>query len=360
MKRTYLVTGAAGFIGFHTVRRLLAGGHRVVGIDNLNDYYDPKLKTDRLALLEGREGFHFHRLDLCDRAGMEALFADAASEGGFGTVVHLAAQAGVRHSLTNPHSYVESNVTGFMHLLEGCRHHEVGHLLYASTSSVYGLNRSTPFSEAQTTDHPLTIYSATKKACEAMAHAYAHLFQLPCTGVRFFTVYGPWGRPDMAYYMFARRILAGEPIPVYGEGAPSRDFTYIDDIVDGIMEAARLPPPANPSWDARNPDPGTSAAPWRILNIGATRKVNLMAFIRALEEALGVDARMEMLPMQPGDVLETHADTGRLAELTGYAPKVPVEEGVKRFVDWYLSYHQPAQAGGLHRGAPSARAPVQP
>jgi len=352
LKQAVLVTGAAGFIGFHTVQRLLAEGHRVVGIDNLNDYYDPKLKTDRLALLEGREGFRFHHLDLCDRDGMEALFADAAADGGFGTVIHLAAQAGVRHSLTHPHSYVDSNVTGFLHVLEGCRHHGVGHLLFASTSSVYGLNRTTPSSEAHPTDHPLTIYAATKKASEAMAHAYAHLFRIPCTGVRFFTVYGPWGRPDMAYYAFTRRILAGEPIEVYGDGTPSRDFTYVDDIVDGIVEAARRPPHADPGWDARDPDPGTSAAPWRILNIGATRKVNLMAFIGALEGALGVKARTVMLPMQPGDVLETHADAARLAELTGYAPKVSVEEGVKRFVDWYRSYHGPTPV--------PAHAPVQP
>ncbi|CAN5809499.1 NAD-dependent epimerase [soil metagenome] len=359
MKQAYLVTGAAGFIGFHTARRLMDEGHRVVGIDNLNDYYDPKLKADRLALLEGRDGFSFLALDLCDREGMEALFADAAPSGGFGTVIHLAAQAGVRHSLADPHAYVGSNVTGFLHVLEGCRHHGVGHLLFASTSSVYGLNGTTPYSEAHGTDHPLTIYSATKKASEAMAHAYAHLFGLPCTGVRFFTAYGPWGRPDMAYYTFTRRILAGEPIEVYGGGAPSRDFTYIDDIVEGIVGAARRPPRADPSWDARNPDPATSAAPWRLLNIGATQKVNLMNFIGALEEALGVKARTVMLPMQPGDVLETHADTTRLAELTGYAPKVPVREGVKRFVEWYRSYHESA---GTDRspGMPPSRPVVQP
>ena len=335
-EKPVLVTGAAGFIGFHTARRLLDEGHTVVGLDNLNDYYDPKLKKDRLALLQEEDGFSFHKRELADRAGMEALFA----EGGFGTVIHLAAQAGVRHSLTHPHVYVESNVTGTLHVLEGCRHHGVDHLLFASTSSVYGANRAFPFSEAQGVDHPLTVYAATKKSCEAMAHSYAHLYGLPATGLRFFTVYGPWGRPDMALFKFTKAILAGEPIDVYGHGKPSRDFTYVDDIVEGIVGAAALPPAPDEGWDPTDPDPGTSAAPWRVLNIGATRKVGLMGFIEALEAALGQEAEKRMLPMQPGDVLETHADTSRLTELTGYEPRVPVEEGIRRFVEWYEAYYQ--------------------
>jgi UDP-glucuronate 4-epimerase len=337
--RPVLVTGAAGFIGFHTARRLLAEGHRVVGLDNLSPYYDPRLKADRLKELEGEERFTFVKLDLCDRPGMEALFAEAGAEGGFGAVIHLAAQAGVRHSLTDPHSYVDSNVTGMLHVLEGCRYHGVGHLVFASTSSVYGLDRTFPFSEGRGAAHPITIYAATKKANEGMAHAYAHLYGLPCTGLRFFTVYGPWGRPDMALFKFTKAILAGEPIQVYGHGRPSRDFTYIDDIVEGIVGAAAHPPSGDPAWDPQVPDPGTSPAPWRILNIGATRRVGLMDYIRTLEECLGKEAKKEMLPMQPGDVLETHADTSRLTDLTGYRPKVPVEEGVRRFVEWYREYY---------------------
>lgn len=335
--RPVLVTGAAGFIGFHTSRRLLAEGHQVVGLDNMSPYYDPQLKADRLARLETEPGFSFRKLDLCDREGMEALFA----EGGFGTVIHLAAQAGVRHSLTNPHSYVDSNVTGTLHVLEGCRYHGVGHLVFASTSSVYGLNRAFPFSEGQGANHPITIYAATKKATEGMAHAYAHLYGLPCTGLRFFTVYGPWGRPDMALFKFTKAILAGEPIEVFGHGKPSRDFTYIDDIVEGIVGAAAQVPAGDPKWDAEAPDPSTSPAPWRILNIGATRMVGLMDYIRALEQCLGVEAKKTLLPMQPGDVMETHADTSRLTELTGYEPKVPMEEGVRRFVEWYREYYGP-------------------
>ena len=347
-----LVTGAAGFIGFHTAKRLLAEGHAVVGLDNLNSYYDPTLKEARLAILQEEEGFTFHKLELADRDGMEGLFA----EGGFGTVIHLAAQAGVRHSLTNPHSYVDSNVTGSLNVLEGCRHHGVGHLLFASTSSVYGLNKAIPFSEGQGANHPITIYAASKKATEEMAHSYAHLFGLPCTGLRFFTVYGPWGRPDMAYFSFTRKILAGEPIEVYGEGRPSRDFTYIDDIVEGIVGAAAQPPEPDEDWDPMDPDPGTSAARWRILNIGATPKVGLMGFIEALEEALGQEAEKIMLPMQPGDVLETHADTSRLTELTGYQPRVPVEEGVRRFVEWYGAYYA-TETQAAHRVGYSEKIP---
>ena len=335
-----LVTGAAGFIGFHTVRRLLSEGHTVVGLDNLNTYYDPQLKLDRLARLKAHERFSFHKLDLCDREGVEALFA----AGGFGTVIHLAAQAGVRHSLTNPHVYVNSNVMGTLHVLEGCRHHGVGHLLFASTSSVYGLNRDIPFSEGGGANHPLTIYAATKRATEGMTHSYAHLYGLPTTGLRFFTVYGPWGRPDMALFKFTRLILAGEPIQVYGYGKPCRDFTYVDDIVEGIVRAAATPPETTPDWNAERPDPASSIAPWRILNIGATTKVNVMDFIETLEDALGIEAEKEMLPMQPGDVLETRADTERLTELTGYEPQVSVEEGVRRFVEWYREYYEAREA----------------
>ncbi len=336
--RPILVTGAAGFIGFHTARRLLAEGHSVVGLDNLNAYYDPKLKEARLALLAASPAFRFVKLDLEDRAGMEALFADATAEGGFGTVIHLAAQAGVRHSLTHPHDYVDSNVMGTLHVLEGCRYHGVGHLVFASTSSAYGLNAQLPLSEGVGANHPLTIYAATKLATEGMAHSYAHLYGLPCTGLRFFTVYGPWGRPDMALFKFTKAMLAGEPIQVFGYGKHNRDFTYVDDIVDGIVRAAAQIPEPNDTWDAEHPDPATSRAPWRVLNIGATRKVNLLHFIETLERCLGVEAKKEMLPMQQGDILETHADTARLHALTGYEPKVGVEEGIGRFVAWYREY----------------------
>ena len=329
-----LVTGAAGFIGFHTAKRLLDEGHSVVGLDNLNPYYDPKLKQARLQILQEQPNFRFVKVDLTDRYGMEALFSD----GGFGTVIHLAAQAGVRHSLTHPHSYVDSNVMGTLHVLEGCRHTGVRHLLFASTSSVYGLNRAIPFSEGHGTAHPLTIYAATKLATEDMAHSYAHLYGLPCTGVRFFTVYGPWGRPDMALFKFTKAILAGEPIDVYGYGKHSRDFTYVDDIVEGIVRAAATAPEPSEAWNREARDPATSSAPWRILNIGATRKVGLMGFIEALEKELGKEAKKNFLPMQPGDVLETHADTSRLTALTGYEPQVGVEEGIQRFVEWYGEY----------------------
>ncbi len=331
----WLVTGAAGFIGFHVARRLLRSGAEVVGLDNLNPYYDPTLKESRLNLLHEEAGFRFERMDLEDRAGMERLF----QEEGFGTVIHLAAQAGVRHSLADPWSYVDSNVTGTLNVLEGCRHTDVKHHLFASTSSIYGANRKTPFQVGDGTDHPLTIYAATKKATEAMAHAYADLYAVPSTGLRFFTVYGPWGRPDMALFKFTRSILADEPIDVYGEGKPYRDFTYVDDIVEGILGAAVRPAEGNPEWDATDPDPATSYAPYRLFNIGATRKVSLMRFIEVLEEVLGREARKNYLPMQPGDVLETHADVSRLSALTGYEPRVGFEEGVRRFVEWYLEFY---------------------
>ncbi len=331
----WLVTGAAGFIGFHTARRLLEAGAEVVGLDNMNPYYDPALKEARLEILESYDDFVFRRMDLEDREGMAGLFRD----GGFGTVVHLAAQAGVRHSLTDPWSYVDSNVTGTLNVLEGCRHAGVRHHLFASTSSIYGASRRIPFRVAESTDHPLTIYAATKKATEAMAHSYADLYGVPSTGLRFFTVYGPWGRPDMALFKFTRAILAGEPIDVYGEGKPYRDFTYVDDIVEGVLGAAIRPPEGDPAWDAENPDPATSYAPYRLLNIGATRKVSLMRFIEVLEETLGRKAEKNFLPMQPGDVLETHADVSRLQALTGYSPQVRVEEGVRRFVEWYREFY---------------------
>jgi UDP-glucuronate 4-epimerase len=335
-----LVTGAAGFIGYHVCERLLGAGHRVVGLDNLSPYYDPTLKEARLARLQKHPGFAFHRLDLTDRAGVAALFAAGAEGQPFGTVIHLAAQAGVRHSLSHPHDYVEANVTGTLTVLEGCRHSGAKHLVLASTSSVYGLDRRIPFEEAHAAHHPMTIYAATKLATEAMAHSYAHLYGLPSTVLRFFTVYGPWGRPDMALFTFTKAMLAGEPIQVFGEGAQARDFTYVDDVVTGVLGAAAHPPKGGEGgWTPEAPDAATSSAPWRVLNLGATRKVPLMRFIEVLEDALGVKAKKELLPMQPGDVPETHADTGRLSALTGYAPETPVEVGVARFVEWYREYY---------------------
>lgn len=334
----WLVTGAAGFVGFHLARRLLEAGARVVGVDNLNDYYDPSLKEARLAALEkepGADRFRFERLDVADREGMAELFGREA----FPWVLHMGAQAGVRYSLEAPHAYVDSNVAGTMNVLEGCRRQETRHLVFASTSSIYGANRTTPFHEAHGTDHPLSLYAATKKANESMAHAYADLYGIPTTGLRFFTVYGPWGRPDMAYFKFTEAILAGEPIDVFGEGRPHRDFTYIDDIVDGVLGAAGRPPAGDPEWDAWAPDPGSSRAPYRILNIGATRKVSLLRFIEALEDALGRKAEKNLVAMQPGDALETHADVSRLTELTGYRPRVQLEEGLRRFVAWYREFY---------------------
>ncbi len=331
---TVLVTGAAGFIGYHLAERLLDAGRRVVGLDNLNDYYDPSLKRARLARLESREGFSFERLDLADREGMEALFA----ANGFGVVVHLAAQAGVRYSLENPHSYVDSNLVGFLHILEGCRHTGVGHLVYASSSSVYGANTAMPFSVHHNVDHPLSLYAATKKANELMAHTYAHLYGLPTTGLRFFTVYGPWGRPDMALFKFTRKILAGEPIDVFNFGNHRRDFTYIDDIVEGVVRVmGRLPEP-DPAWSGAAPDPASSRAPWRVYNIGNNRPVELLRYIEVLEHCLGRTAERRLLPMQPGDVPDTFADVTALTSDVGYKPDTPIEEGVRRFVEWYREY----------------------
>jgi UDP-glucuronate 4-epimerase len=332
----YLVTGAAGFIGYHLARRLLERGGDVVGIDNLNTYYDVSLKEARLERLKPMKGFEFEPVDIADKSSMAKLF----ERGEFDAIVNLAAQAGVRHSLVNPHAYVEANVAGFMNVLEGARHSGTKHLVFASTSSVYGLNTSLPFAELQNTDHPVSLYAATKKANEAMAHSYAHLFNIPCTGLRFFTVYGPWGRPDMALFKFTKGILAGEEIPVFNEGRMVRDFTYIDDIVEGVIRVIDQPAKADPLWDAGDPAASTSAAPWRLLNIGNHQRVELMRYIHAIEDALGKKARLQMLPMQRGDVMATEADTGALEKATGFKPRVTVEEGVKRFVQWYREYYK--------------------
>jgi UDP-glucuronate 4-epimerase len=331
-----LVTGAAGFIGFHLAGRLLARGDAVVGLDNMNAYYDVSLKEARLARLAAQRNFEFARVDLADRKAMDAVFAG----GRFDAIVNLAAQAGVRYSIENPHAYVDANVKGFMNVLEGARHGKTGHLVFASTSSIYGLNTDLPLDEHQNTDHQVSLYAATKKANEAMAHSYAHLFGVRSTGLRFFTVYGPWGRPDMALFKFTKGMLAGEPIPVFNEGKMVRDFTYVDDIVEGLVRVVDRPPEANPKWDAKNPDAATSSAPWRIYNIGNSEPVELMRYIRAIESALGRKAKLELLPLQAGDILATQADTRDLEALTGFRPHTAVEEGVKRFVAWYREYYK--------------------
>lgn len=332
---TILVTGSAGFIGFHLARRLLESGEAVVGLDNLNAYYDPTLKAARLAILEGHAGYRHAKLDLADRDGVAALFAEVKP----GAVVNLAAQAGVRYSLERPETYVDSNVVGFLNILEGCRATRPKHLVYASTSSVYGANAKLPFSVHDHAAHPITLYAATKLANESMAHSYAHLFAIPCTGFRFFTVYGPWGRPDMALFKFTDAILKGRPIDVYGEGRMQRDFTYVEDIVDGLVAAIGRPPAANPVWNAMDPDPATSGAPWRVLNLGASRCVELMHYIEVLEAKLGVKATLNFMPMQPGDVARTEADTATTQAVLDYAPQTTVEDGVGRFVDWYREYY---------------------
>ncbi|MBL0609642.1 NAD-dependent epimerase [Aeromonas jandaei] len=336
---SWLVTGAAGFIGFHVANRLCAAGHRVVGIDNLNDYYEVSLKEARLAQLANYPHFHFERVDLADREAMAALFA----RHGFERVIHLGAQAGVRYSQENPFAYADSNLTGMLTVLEGCRQHGIRHLLYASSSSVYGLTDQMPFTTEQPVDHPVSLYAATKKSGELMAHAYSTLYGLPTTGLRFFTVYGPWGRPDMAIIKFTRAILAGEPIDVYNHGDLSRDFTFIDDIVEGILAVADLPPRPNPDWHASKQTPAESAAPYRILNIGHGQPVRLLDFIEALEEALGKPAIKRMLPMQAGDMHATWADSEPLHSLTGLRPATTIKEGVAAFVRWYLDYYQPAR-----------------
>ena len=331
-----LVTGAAGFIGFHVARRLVRDeGCRVVGLDNVNDYYDVQLKRDRLAQLDDEANFEFVEMDLEDREGVAALFEDES----FDRVVHLAAQAGVRYSREHPHTYIDSNIEGFMTILEGCRHHDVEHLVFASSSSVYGANEEMPLSEHHNVDHPVSLYAATKKSNELMAHYYADLYDLPVTGLRFFTVYGPWGRPDMALFLFTNAILDDEPIDVYNHGDMQRDFTYVDDIVEGIVRVMAQPASPNPEWDGHAPDPATSQAPYRIFNIGASEPVELMDFIGALEDVLGREAEKNFMPMQPGDVKATYADTSHLAEAVDYAPSTSLREGIEAFVDWYLDYY---------------------
>lgn len=330
-----LVTGAAGFIGFHVSRRLLDRGDEVVGLDNLNDYYDVRLKHDRLAQLAGRARFRFVKADLADRAAVEQLFADAKPQ----VVIHLAAQAGVRYSLQNPHAYVDSNLVGFMNILEGCRHHGVRHLTYASSSSVYGANTTMPFSVHHNVDHPVSLYAATKKANELMAHTYSHLYRLPTTGLRFFTVYGPWGRPDMALFKFTKAILSGQPIDVYNHGRMQRDFTYIDDIAEGVVRVADRVPEPNPVWSGDAPDPGTSLAPYKIYNIGNHQPVELLYFIEVLENCLGRKAERNLLPIQAGDVPATYADVDDLRRDVGFQPATPIEEGIARFVAWYGEYY---------------------
>jgi UDP-glucuronate 4-epimerase len=331
-----LVTGAAGFIGFHTAKMLLERGEEVVGIDNLNSYYDPALKAARLAILERLPNFRFQRLDIADRAGIESLFKAEA----FQRVVHLAAQAGVRHSIEHPHAYIDSNIVGFLHIIEGCRRAGVKHLVYASTSSVYGANTRMPFSVHQNVDHPLTLYAATKKANELMAHSYSNLYGLPTTGLRFFTVYGPWGRPDMALFLFTKCILEDKPIDVFNFGRHKRDFTYIDDIVRGVVAAVDKIAQPDPTWDSANPDPATSSAPYRIYNIGNERPVELLEYISVLEKCLNRTAKKNLLPLQMGDVSESWADVADLARDLNYRPTTPVAEGVARFVEWYLDYYR--------------------
>jgi UDP-glucuronate 4-epimerase len=330
-----LVTGAAGFIGMHVTQLLLARGDTVVGLDNLNDYYDPTLKQDRLARLTPHAQFEFARLDVADRNGMADLFAASR----FDRVVHLAAQAGVRYSLQNPQAYIDSNVVGFMNVLEGCRHHGVQHLAYASSSSVYGGNTRMPFSEHDNVDHPVSMYAATKKANELMAHTYSHLFGLPTTGLRFFTVYGPWGRPDMALFLFTRAILEGRAIEVFNHGRMVRDFTYIDDIATGVVSVLDRPATADPAFDATQPDPARGQAPYRVFNIGNSDPVELMSFIEAIEQALGRVAKKNFLPLQDGDVPATSADVSELVQWTGFQPNTTVRSGVERFVNWYRGYY---------------------
>ena len=329
-----LVTGAAGFIGFHVARKLLRDGRRVVGLDNLNAYYDPALKRARLVELQPYPTFSFEKLDLADREGMAALFA----AGRFPVVLHLAAQAGVRHSLTDPHAYADANLVGFLNVLEGCRHSACRHLIYASSSSVYGANTRLPFRTSDNVDHPVSLYAATKKANEAMAHAYAHLYGIPATGLRFFTVYGPWGRPDMAMWLFTEAIIAGRPIRLFNYGQMRRDFTYIDDVVEALVRLIDHPATGDPDWSGDDPSPATSRAPWRIYNIGNNRPVEVTEVVRLLEKELGRPAVCELTPMQPGDVLATYADISALQAAVGFQPRTPIEEGVARFVVWYRSY----------------------
>lgn len=331
----YLVTGAAGFIGFHVASRLLGDGHEVCGIDNLNDYYDVRLKKDRLTRLEGFPGFSFSKIDISDRTQTTEYF-DTHS---FDRVIHLAAQAGVTYSLSNPHKYVESNVLGTLNILEGCRTGDVNHLVYASSSSVYGLNSKMPFSEYDNVDHPVSFYAATKKSSELMAHTYSHLYGLPVTGLRFFTVYGPWGRPDMAYFVFTEAIFKGQPIKVFNNGDMKRDFTYIDDIVEGIVRVADNVPEPDPKWSPENPNPASSSAPYRLYNIGNHNPVNLMEFIKTIEDAVGKKAVTENMPMRQGEVPVTFADISSLQIAIEFKPSTPLKDGIEKFVEWYREYY---------------------
>ncbi|MFK7886953.1 MAG: NAD-dependent epimerase [Gammaproteobacteria bacterium] len=332
---TILVTGSAGFVGFHTTKKLLERGETVVGLDNVNDYYDVTLKESRLAILEKFPQFSLAKLDLEDNAGVAALFAKHR----FKSVIHLAAQAGVRYSLENPRAYVDSNVVGYLNIIEGCRHTGVQHLVYASTSSVYGANTDMPFSVKRGVNHPLTLYAATKKANELMAHTYSNLFDIPTTGLRFFTVYGPWGRPDMALFLFTKNILAGKPIDVFNHGQHRRDFTFVDDIVEGVIRAHDNTATPDPAWNSDAPDPSTSSAPYRVYNIGNNQPQELMRYIEVLEDCLGKKAEMNMLPLQPGDVPATSADVSELMADVGYKPETTIETGVARFVEWYREYY---------------------
>jgi len=334
-KDAILVTGAAGFIGFHVAQLLLAGGRKIVGLDSLNDYYDPKLKQARLDVLKRQSGFTFVKLDLAKREPMESLFAQYR----FTVVIHLAAQAGVRYSLENPHAYTDANIEGFLNVLEGCRHHGCQHLLFASSSSVYGANTKLPFSVKDNVDHPISLYAASKKANELMAHAYSHLYRIPSTGLRFFTVYGPWGRPDMAMFIFAKAILEGTPIRLFNHGNMRRDFTYVDDVVEAIVRLADRPPQGNPAWSGADPDPASSAAPWKIYNIGNNRPEELVRVVGLLEKEFGRTAVKEMLPMQPGDVPATYADIEDLARDVGFRPATSIEDGIARFAKWFRIYN---------------------
>ena len=334
--RALLVTGAAGFIGFHVTQRLLSDGHSVVGLDSLNNYYDPKLKEARLDILSRDPNFTFVKLDLADRAATRSLFA----QHGFPFVIHLAAQAGVRYSLENPHAYIDANIEGFINVLEGCRHNGCEHLLFASSSSVYGANTKLPFSVRDNVDHPISLYAASKKANELMAHSYSHLYRIPATGLRFFTVYGPWGRPDMAMFIFARAILAGQPIKLFNHGRMRRDFTFVDDVSNAIVRLLGHPPKGDPGWDSAAPDPGTSAAPWRIYNIGNNRPEDLTYVVSLLEKEFGRTAIKDMLPMQPGDVEATYADVADLERDIGFRPATSIEDGIARFATWYREFHR--------------------
>ena len=334
--RTVLVTGAAGFIGFHVSQRLLQSGRKVVGIDSLNSYYDPGLKEARLAILKNDPSFEFRKLDLVDRPAVGELFAEYRPQ----KIIHLAAQAGVRYSIENPNAYVDANLAGFMNVLEGCRHNSCRHLLFASSSSVYGANTKLPFAVHDNVDHPISLYAATKKANELMAHAYSHLYKMPTTGLRFFTVYGPWGRPDMAIYIFAKAIVEGQPIKLFNHGNMRRDFTYVDDVSDAICRLVDQPPQGDPAWSGAKPDPSTSLAPWKIYNIGNNKPEELLHVVALLEKEFGKSARREMLPMQPGDVPETYADIEDLTRDVGFRPSVGAEEGIARFAVWYRDYHK--------------------